>query len=74
MKVCFHLSHYIYLQADKVDGFLHQLQSKTDPTKSYGASFGTWVLYYTLQVMINYTLAGFELELYAPYEYHYVYW
>ena len=64
----------LFLQADKVDGYLHQVQMKTDPNRQYGSSFGTWVLYYTLQVMINYTLSGFELELYAPYEYHYVYW
>ncbi|XP_053405929.1 N-alpha-acetyltransferase 35, NatC auxiliary subunit-like isoform X2 [Mercenaria mercenaria] len=61
-------------EADKVDGYLHQVQMKTDPNRQYGSSFGTWVLYYTLQVMVNYTLSGFELELYAPYEYHYVYW
>ena len=57
-----------------MDSYLHQIQMKTDPTRQYGSSFGTWVLYYTLQVMIAYTLSGFELELYAAYEYHYVYW
>ncbi|XP_052797066.1 N-alpha-acetyltransferase 35, NatC auxiliary subunit-like [Mya arenaria] len=61
-------------EADKVDGYLHQIQMKMDPNRQYGSSFGTWVLYYTLQVMLAYTLSGFELELYAPYEYHYVYW
>ncbi|KAL4227585.1 N-alpha-acetyltransferase 35 NatC auxiliary subunit [Mactra antiquata] len=61
-------------EADKVDGYLHQVQMKADPNRPFGSSFGTWVLYYTLQVMIGYTLSGFELELYAPYEYHYIYW
>ena len=61
-------------QADKVDAYLHSLLIKTEPNRSHLACLGTWVLYHTLQTMINYTLAGFELELYAPYEYHYVYW
>ncbi|KAH3833681.1 hypothetical protein DPMN_106994 [Dreissena polymorpha] len=61
-------------EADKVDGYLHQVQMKADPSHQLGSSFGTWVLYYTIHVMLAYTLSGFELELYAPYEYHYVYW
>ncbi|XP_025078091.1 N-alpha-acetyltransferase 35, NatC auxiliary subunit-like [Pomacea canaliculata] len=61
-------------EADKVDAYLHSLLIKTEPNRSHLACLGTWVLYHTLQTMINYTLAGFELELYAPYEYHYVYW
>lgn len=32
------------------------------------------MLYHTLQAMISYLLSGFELELYATYEYHYMYW
>lgn len=61
-------------EADKVDAFLHSMLVKTEPNRGHLACLGTWVLYHTLQTMINYTLAGFELELYAPYEYHYVYW
>nr|KAG5696325.1 hypothetical protein BaRGS_027935 [Batillaria attramentaria] len=61
-------------EADKVDAYLHSLLIKTEPNRSHLACLGTWVLYHTLQTMINYILAGFELELYAPYEYHYVYW
>ncbi|XP_067665722.1 N-alpha-acetyltransferase 35, NatC auxiliary subunit-like [Haliotis asinina] len=61
-------------EADKVDAFLHGILVKTEPSRNHLACFGTWVLYHTLQAMIYYTLAGFELELYAPYEYHYVYW
>ena len=64
----------LFPQADKVDAYLHSLLIKTEPNRSHLACLGTWVLYHTLQTMINYTLAGFELELYAPYEYHYVYW
>lgn len=61
-------------EADKVDSYLHNQLIKTEPTKVHLACFGTWVLYHTLYVMINYTLAGLELELYAPYEYHYIFW
>ncbi|XP_064608764.1 N-alpha-acetyltransferase 35, NatC auxiliary subunit-like [Liolophura sinensis] len=61
-------------EADKVDAYLHNILMKTDPSRQHLACFGTWVLYHTLQVMIHYTLSGFELELYATYEYHYVFW
>ena len=62
------------VQADKVDGYLHGLLIKMEPSRQHLACFGTWVLYHTLQAMINYTLSGFELELYATHEYHYIYW
>jgi hypothetical protein len=65
---------FLCFQADKVDGYLHGILMKADPNRQHLACFGTWVLYHTLQTMIHYTLAGFELELYAPHEYHYVYW
>ncbi|ELT98724.1 hypothetical protein CAPTEDRAFT_112621 [Capitella teleta] len=61
-------------EADKVDAYLHSVLVKMEPGKQHLACFGTWVLYHTLQVMLNFTLSGFELELYAVHEYHYVYW
>uniref|UniRef100_A0A0B7AAS0 Protein MAK10 homolog n=1 Tax=Arion vulgaris TaxID=1028688 RepID=A0A0B7AAS0_9EUPU len=61
-------------EADKVDAYLHTLLVKTERNRNHLACFGTWVLYHTLTAMINYTLSGFELELYAVFEYHYVYW
>ncbi|KAK2171644.1 hypothetical protein NP493_1045g00034 [Ridgeia piscesae] len=61
-------------EADKVDAFLHTLLVKVEPNREHLACFGTWVLYHTLRVMVHYTLAGFELELYAVHEYHYVFW
>ena len=64
----------LLLQADKVDAYLHQLLTKVEPSRHHLACFGNWVLYHTLHVMINYALAGFELELYAVHEYHYVFW
>ena len=62
------------MQADKVDAFLHNLLVRTDPSRQHLACFGTWVLYHTLHAMINFTLAGIELELYAVHEYHYIFW
>lgn len=61
-------------EADKVDACLHQMLTKMEPNRQHIACLGNWVLYHTLQAMISYLLAGFELELYATYEYHYVYW
>ncbi|XP_021369661.1 N-alpha-acetyltransferase 35, NatC auxiliary subunit-like isoform X1 [Mizuhopecten yessoensis] len=61
-------------EADKVDAYLHQQLVKTEPNRQHLACLGNWVLYHTLQAMISYLLSGFELELYAPYEYHYIFW
>nr|XP_002740693.2 PREDICTED: N-alpha-acetyltransferase 35, NatC auxiliary subunit-like [Saccoglossus kowalevskii] len=61
-------------EADKVDAALHTLLIKQEPQRQHLACFGSFVLYHTLHVMILYTLSGFELELYAPHEYHYVFW
>ena len=57
-----------------MDACLHQMLIKLEPNRQHIACLGNWVLYHTLQAMISYLLAGFELELYATYEYHYVYW
>lgn len=61
-------------EADKVDAYLHQQLIKTEPNRQHLACLGNWVLYHTLQAMVSYILSGFELELYATYEYHYIYW
>ncbi|XP_070542793.1 N-alpha-acetyltransferase 35, NatC auxiliary subunit-like isoform X2 [Ptychodera flava] len=61
-------------EADKVDAALHTMLAKQEPGRQHLACFGSFVLYHTLCVMIQYTLSGFELELYAPHEYHYVFW
>jgi len=47
---------------------------KVDTNWHYHAFLGTWTLYHTLQTMIRHTLAGFELELYLPHEYQYIFW
>ncbi|XP_072050526.1 N-alpha-acetyltransferase 35, NatC auxiliary subunit-like isoform X2 [Amphiura filiformis] len=61
-------------EAEKVDANLHSLLSKAEPKRSYQACFGSWVMYHTLRVMIRHVLSGFELELYATHEYHYIFW
>lgn len=61
-------------EADKVDAYLHNILKKHDTCRQHLACFGNWVLYHTLHTILKYTLAGFELELYAVHEYHYIYW
>ncbi|XP_055936174.1 N-alpha-acetyltransferase 35, NatC auxiliary subunit-like [Argiope bruennichi] len=61
-------------EADKVDAFLHSICIKLDNPCTHLACFGTWVLYHTLKVMIQYVLSGFELELYSSHEYIYLFW
>ncbi|KAK3732899.1 hypothetical protein QZH41_012670, partial [Actinostola sp. cb2023] len=61
-------------EADKADSELHAILTKYEPQRQHFACFGSWVLYHTLNIMIQYLTSGFELELYSPYEYHYIYW
>lgn len=61
-------------EAERVDAQLHMLSLKLDCPRQHLACFGTWVLYYTLRVMIMYLLAGLELELYSTHEYLYIFW
>ncbi|XP_065061823.1 N-alpha-acetyltransferase 35, NatC auxiliary subunit-like [Rhopilema esculentum] len=61
-------------EADKADSALNQILLGIDNKRQHLACFGSWVLYHTLKVMIEYILLGFELELFNPHEFHYVYW
>lgn len=61
-------------EAERVDSYLHTMGMKGDTPRSHLACFGTWVLYYTLRVMIMYLLSGLELELYSTHEYQYIFW
>ncbi|XP_044734192.1 N-alpha-acetyltransferase 35, NatC auxiliary subunit [Chrysoperla carnea] len=61
-------------EAERVDAFLHNQYLTLKIGRPHLACFVTWVLYHTLQVMIMYLLAGFELELYSTHEYYYIYW
>ncbi|XP_050538032.1 N-alpha-acetyltransferase 35, NatC auxiliary subunit [Daktulosphaira vitifoliae] len=61
-------------ESQRVDAFLHTFSSKLDPPKEHLASFSTWIIYHTIRIMIMFLLSGFELELYSPHEYQYIYW
>ena len=61
-------------EADKADSELNQILQGIDNKRQHLACFGSWVLFHTLKVMIEYILLGFELELFNPHEFHYVYW
>ncbi|CAG2162767.1 unnamed protein product [Oppiella nova] len=61
-------------EADKVDNYLNGFTQKSDPQTSHLGYYSTWVLYHILRVMTQYLLSGFELELYSPHEYQYIFW
>lgn len=61
-------------EADKVDSELNQILQGIDNKRQHLACFGSWVLFHTLKVMVEYIFLGFELELFNPHEFHYVYW
>lgn len=61
-------------EAERVDAYLHTLGIQSEYARPHLACFGTWVLYYTLRVMIMYLLSGLELELYSTHEYLYIFW
>lgn len=61
-------------EADEVDAYLHNVLLKSEQPRPHLAYLGTWVLHHTLRLMLHYLLTGFSLQLYAPHEYHYIYW
>lgn len=61
-------------EADKADSELNVIMQSIDNKRQHLACFGSWVLYHTLKVMVEYILLGFELGLFNPHEFHYVYW
>ena len=62
------------LKADNVDRILHSWLTQQKSPINHLACLGSWLLYNSLNVMHLYLLLGFELELYAKFEYHYIYW
>ncbi len=64
----------ICFKADSLDHILHTFFQQAKLNQNHLACFGSWILYNSLTLMTNYLLFGFELELYSPYEYHYIYW
>lgn len=76
-KLVYLLEEFAELQydAERLDAYLHNIASVNYLLPvSHMACFGTWVLYYTLRIMIMYVLSGFELELYSIHEFYYIYW
>lgn len=76
-KLVYLLEQFSELQydAERLDAYLHNILSVNYLLPaSHMACFGTWVLYYTLRIMIMYVLSGFELELYSIHEFYYIYW
>lgn len=61
-------------EADRVDAQLHDLCQSLQPARRHIGCLSSWVQYHQLRCMIEYQLAGFELQLYSQHEYHYIYW
>ena len=61
-------------ESQRIDEILNALSLKLDPQRQHLACFSTWILYYILELMIEYVYLGFEYDLYSPFELHYVYW
>ena len=61
-------------ESQRIDEILNVLSLKFDPQRQHLACFSTWILYYILELMIEYIYLGFEYSLYSPFELHYVYW
>ena len=61
-------------ESQRIDEILNSLSLKIDPQRQHLACFSTWILYYILQLMIEFVYLGFEYNLYSPFEMHYVYW
>lgn len=61
-------------ESQRIDEILNSLSSKIDPLRQHLACFSTWILYYILQLMMEFIYLGFEYNLYSPFEMHYVYW
>ena len=61
-------------ESQRIDEILNVLSLKFDPQRQHLACFSTWILYYILELMIEYIYLGFEYDLYSPFELHYVYW
>eukprot|EP00794_Sanderia_malayensis_P004678 gene4678-5288_t len=61
-------------EADKADSELNDILQEIDSKRQHLACFGSWVLFHSLKAMVEYLLLGFELELFNPHEFHYIYW
>jgi hypothetical protein len=69
-----HNTRFISIQADRIDAELHAHLRQIEPNRQHLQVLSTFVLYHTLHVMREYFLLSFELQLYANYEFPYIYW
>lgn len=60
--------------AEKLDAFFGLQAQKLEIELAYSDYFNCWTTFYLIGAMIQYLLFGFELELYAEHEFHFVYW
>merc|ERR1712183_1058003 len=63
-------------EADRLDNMLNALSLSGDgvSAKPHSLFLGTWLLYHVLKLMVQYTLSGFELDLYSAHEWAMVWW
>jgi len=63
-------------EADRLDNMLNTLSMSADGAsgKPHSLFLGTWLLHHVLKLMVQYTLSGFELELYSVHEWAMVWW
>lgn len=61
-------------ETQRIDELLHAVSIKFDTQRQHVACFSTWILYYIVQLMIEFMCLGFEFDLYSPFEVHYMYW
>ncbi len=71
---CLELFADLQQESERADHSLNDLVLKLDPQRQHLACFSTWILYYIVQLMVEYVLLGFEHKLYSPFEMHYMYW
>lgn len=61
-------------EADNLDSILHSFFVQQKLSFVHYGCFGSWILNHNLALMSQFLLSGFELELFAKYECHYIYW
>lgn len=57
-----------------MDSILHSFFVQQKLSMIHYGCFGSWILNHNLTMMSIFLISGFELELFAKYECHYVYW
>lgn len=61
-------------EAENLDSILHSFFVQQKLSLVHYGCFGNWIMNHNLNLMSHFLLSGFELELFAKYECHYIYW